>query len=364
MNRRIFAAALGALTLFSATVTAVHAEDKPKVIRIGFPQAGTGGRPLPSGSFPATAELQGVIEEEFKADGIKIVWNHYVGAGPALNEAYANGLIDFAFGHGDLPLIVGWATGLKRKVIMSSSRFGNSYFVVPASSSAKSLADLKGKKLATFKGTAGQLTLYRWLEKFGFTDKDFRVISLNNDDTKAALATGDIDGTVVTPFDLEARGVAKRIHEINDDPDLSSPGTVWVGDEFEKKYPQIVQRVVNRLLKAAVWSSTEGNREKLFQYWAQAGSTPYIDFKKSWSNVSDLRTRVNPLLDEYYYASLQRSIAETKKFKLIRRDVNLNDWVEPKYLNLALKEQGLEDYWPQYDAAGKIKVPARKLASK
>lgn len=365
MKRRIFAAALGAVTLLGAALpSVVHAEDKPKVIRIGFPQAGTGGRPLPSGSFPATAELQGAIEEEFKADGIKIVWNHYVGAGPALNEAYANGLIDFAFGHGDLPLIVGWSTGLKRKVIMSSSRFGNSYFVVPSTSNAKTLADLKGKKLATFKGTAGQLTLYRWLEKFNLADKDFRVISLNNDDTKAALATGDIDGTVITPFDLEARGIAKHIHEIDDDPDLSSPGTVWVGNEFEQKYPAIVQRVVNRLLKVAVWSSTEANREKLFQYWAQAGSTPYIDYKKSWSNVSDLRTRVNPLLDEYYVASLQRSINETKKFKLIRRDVNLSEFLEPKYLNQALKEQGLEDYWPQYDAAGKIKVPARKLASK
>ncbi|RZI84791.1 MAG: TetR family transcriptional regulator [Rubrivivax sp.] len=364
MKRRIFAAALSALTLLGATLGAAHAEDKPTVIRIGFPQAGTGGRPLPSGSYPATAELQGVIEEEFKADGIKIVWNHYVGAGPALNEAYANGLVDFAFGHGDLPLIVGWSTGLKRKVIMSSSRFGNSYFVVPSSSNAKTLNDLKGKKLATFKGTAGQLTLYRWLEKFNLTDKDVRIISLNNDDTKAALATGDIDGTVVTPFDLEARGVAKHIHEILDDPDLSSPGSVWVGEEFEKKYPQIVQRVVNRLLKSAVWSSTEANREKLFQYWAQAGSTPYIDYKKSWSNVADLRTRVNPLLDEYYVASLQRSISEAKKFKLIRRDVNLADFVEPKYLAKALKDQGLEDYWPQYDAAGKIKAPARKLASK
>ena len=69
-----------------------------------------------------------------------------------------------------------------------------------------------------------------------------------------------------------------------------------------------------------------------------------------------------PQVDEYYTASIQNSIEETKKFKLIRRDVSFDGWLEPKYLNNALKELKLEDYWPQQDAAGKIKVPGRNPA--
>jgi sulfonate transport system substrate-binding protein len=361
MKRRTFAAALGTLPLLALNpLRAFGADDKPAVIRISFPNAGTGGRPLGGGSFPANAHHLRAIDEEFKADGIKIEWKFFPGAGPALNESFANGRTDFAFGHGDLPVIVGRSTGLKHKVLMSASRGGNSYFVVPAASNAKTLTDLKGKRLATFKGTAGQLTLYRWLDKFGLNEKDFRIISLDSDSTLAALSTGDIDGTVRTPFDLEARGVARRIHEILDDPQLNRPGTVWVGEEFEKKYPQIVQRVVTRLIKIAHWSTQEANREKQYQLWSTSG-TPYVDYKTDWVKSTDLRDRMNPLLDDYYTASMQRSIDETKKYKLIRRDVSLDGWLEPKYLNNALKELKLEDYWPQLDAQGKVKVPGRKL---
>jgi sulfonate transport system substrate-binding protein len=363
MKRRTFAAALGAAPLLALNpLRAFGADDKPPVIRISFPNAGTGGRPLGGGSFPANSHHLRAIDEEFKADGIKIEWKFFPGAGPALNESFANGLTDFAFGHGDLPLIVGRSTGLKHKIILSSSRGGNSYFVVPAASSAKALPDLKGKRLATFKGTAGQLTLYRWLDKFGLSEKDFRIISLDGDSTLAALSTGDIDGTVRSPFDLEARGVARRIHEILGDPIINRPGTAWVGEEFEKKYPQIVQRVVTSLVKTAHWSTQEANREKQYQLWATAGSTPYIDYKKDWATCPDLRDWMNPLLDEYYTASIQRSIEETKKYKLIRHDVSLDGWLEPKYLNVALKELKLEDYWPQLDANGKVKVRGRKLS--
>ena len=363
MKRRSLAAVFSALALFGLTSPAAFAEDKPTVIRISFPGAGTGGRPISGGSYPSNANLFKEIDDEFRADGIKIEWKFFPGAGPALNESFANGLTDVAFGHGDLPLIVGRSTGLKHKIVLSSSRLGSSYFVVPAGSTAKTVADLKGKTLATFKGTAGQLTLYRWLDKFGFTDKDFRIVSLDSDSTKASLATGDIDGANTTPFDLEARGIARRSLELKDDPIITRPGSVWVGEAFEQQYPQIVQRIVTRLVKVAYWSTQEANREKELQAWSTSG-TPYIDYKQDWSTVTDLRNRINPLLDEYYVASLKSSIEETKKYKLIRKDVSIDGWLEPKYLNEALKELKLEDYWPQFDADGKIKVPGRKLASK
>lgn len=362
MKRRTFAAVLGAAPLLALTsFRAFAADEKPAVVRISFPGAGTGGRPIVGGSFAANAHLLRAIDEEFRGDSIRVEWKFFPGAGPALNESFANGLTDFAFGHGDLPLIVGRSTGLKHKILLSSGRGGDSYFVVPASSNAKALSDLRGKRIATFKGTAGQLTMYRWFEKFELSEKDFRVISLDNDSTLAALATGDIDGTVCAPFDVEARGIARRIHEIVNDPYIARPGTVWVGEEFEKKYPQIVQRVVTRLVKVAHWSTQEANREKQYQLWATSG-TPYLDYKKDWEKTTDLRDRHNPLLDEYYVSSLQNSIQETKKYKLIRRDVNIEGWLEPKYLVNALNELRLEDYWPQQDAKGTVKVAGRKLA--
>lgn len=344
----------GALALLQLLPIATQAaEEKPKEIRIAFSSAGASGRPLAGGSSLATAHLRGALEEEFKKDGIKIKWFFNVGAGPATNEQFANKLIDFA-SHGDLPLIVGRSTGLKHKIILGQGRFGENSFVVPANSEAKTLADLKGKKIGVTKGTAGQLTLNRVLERSGLTERDFKVVSLDAATLKAALATGDIDGAIIRPYDLVSRGVAKVLFNLPRDPKISSVSTFWVGEEFEKKYPELVQRVVTTVVKEAKWSSEEANRTEIMKMWARQATDTYLDYTQSWKSYT-LRERMSPLLDEYYVASLQKAIDETKRFKLVRRDVDINGWIEPKYLNVALKELKLEKYWDEDDKDGNVK---------
>ncbi len=360
MDRRNFnaalAAGLSAPALLGLSTQARAAGGKPTSIRIGFPGAGTGGRPLPSSGFTANVVFLGELEKEFAADGIKIEWKYYVGAGPALNEAYANGLLDFCFGHGDLPLIVGRSTGLKHKILLSSGRGGDTYLLTPAASPYKEVADLKGKTLSVQKGTAGQLTLYRFLAKYGFNDpeKEFRIISQIQDDRRASLATGDVHGAIDTPWGLEARGITRRLAEVHDDLNINAPSSLWVGEAFEQQYPDLVQRVVNRVVKVAHWSTLEANRETQYQYWTRSGANTYIDSKKEWDRVKDLRTRHLPLLDDFYKAKIQKSIAETRQYKLTRRDVSLDGWLEPKYLNNALRELKLENYWPTQSADGKF----------
>src|SRR5690606_33961120 len=63
----------------------VHAAN-PKEIRISVSGAGEGGKPRVGGSFVATAHARGVLEQEFKKDGIKVTWLFFPGAGPATNE--------------------------------------------------------------------------------------------------------------------------------------------------------------------------------------------------------------------------------------------------------------------------------------
>jgi sulfonate transport system substrate-binding protein len=341
---------------------ATFAQDKPAEIRLGVSAAGVGGKPKIGGWLPANVHLRGLLEEEFAKDGIKIVWYFFPGAGPATNEAFSNKKVDFGF-HGDLPLIVGRSTGLKHKIIFSTGRGGPLYFVVPAASQAKTLADLKGKTLSSFKGTNGQLFLARLLRLNGLTEKDFRIISQDTYAARTSLATGDIDGTLTTPWSLESRGVAKRLIEIHGEKDANgkygvnsivTPNTLWVGEEFEKKYPQIVQRFVNVFIKAAHWSSEEKNRETQYKLWTQSGNA-YVDYKNEWDGY-DLKLRFNPLLDEYYIARTKQAVAEALEFGLIRNNVTVDDWIEPKYLNTALKELGLENYWTPLDKDGK---PAR-----
>src|SRR3978361_1734677 len=96
----IAVAALSVAALLSAAAAA--AEDKPAVIRIANPGVGIGGRPGVGSSPWALLHIRGILEEEFKADGIKVEWTFLRGAGPAVNELFANGLADIA-SLGDLP---------------------------------------------------------------------------------------------------------------------------------------------------------------------------------------------------------------------------------------------------------------------
>src|SRR6478609_7188277 len=116
-----------------------------------FAGVGIGNRPFSGGSSLSVVHSRGLLEEEFRKDNIKIEWSFFKGAGPAVNEAYANSLIDFAL-QGDLPSSIGKAGGLKTKLLASTGSRQNTYVAVPADSQIKSLADLKGKKVAIFKG--------------------------------------------------------------------------------------------------------------------------------------------------------------------------------------------------------------------
>jgi sulfonate transport system substrate-binding protein len=345
--------AVAAGTLAFAAAPAAYAQDKPKVIRISYSSSGTGGRPLTGGTSIATAHQQGVLEKEFAKDGIKIQWTFNPGAGPATNEQLANGLADFAH-HGDLPIIIGRSTGLKTKILFSYTRFGPAYITGPIDSPAKSLEDLKGKRLAVFKGTASQLALGRILKKHGLTERDFKTVSMDGDTLRAAIATKDVDGGFIAPFDLEARGVGKVIYSTGPDPELTSQGVFWVSEDFEKKYPDITQRVVTALIKVTAWSSEEKNREAQYKLWSNSG-TSYYEYQKTFADVP-LKWRLSPLLDEYFVENLKKSIVQAREFRLIRRDVSVEGWLAPKYLNTALKELKLEGYWPEFNAAGKPKT--------
>ncbi|WP_028449459.1 ABC transporter substrate-binding protein [Chitinibacter tainanensis] len=353
MKNKIFA--LSTLTLALIAASPAWA-DPAKVIRIGVATVGTGGKPVFGGSSAATAATRGLIEEEFKKDGIKVEWNYFKGAGPAVNEALANKLLDFAW-QGDLPAIVAKASGLKTKILLANGTLGTTYLAVPADSPAKKLEDLKGKKVALFKGTNGQLVVNKVLDQYGLTEKDFKLINMDTATTDAAIATKDVDGAWYGSniFQLVDRGVARIIWSNKEGPiSLTRQTHFLVTEDFEKANPEITQRVVNVLVRTAADISKPENADKVLQEWAKSG-TPYSSWKKDYNGGADLKRRSSPLLDEFFYNHYRDAVQASLKFKLIRKDFDVNQWFEPKYLNQALKEQKLENFWTAYDAKGNPK---------
>lgn len=286
ITRRLILAGLAASVL--APIAALAA-DAPKVIRIGLPLVGTGNRPVGGSWNFATVQIKGSLEQEFKADGIRIEWNNFKGAGPALNEAIANKLID-VFAIGDLPGIVGKASGLKTRLVAADNRRAAYAIGVPADSQARGIEDLKGKKVAVFKGTAVQLGFGKFLTRHGLSEKDFKVINMDTNTATAALATKDVDAVFTAPsqlFPLEDRGVAKVIYNERQDPAAAADRAqayMVATEEFEKAHPDILQRVVNVFVREAAWSADDKNRTALLQLWAKSG-TPYSALRTSLSST-------------------------------------------------------------------------------
>lgn len=330
-------------------------EGKPTVIRLGFPGTGTGNRPIIGGNPLATAHLKGWVEEEFKKDGIRIEWNHFKFAGPAVNEAFANKLLDFAY-EGDLGMIIGKSGGLNTKVLAGGGVRLPVAVAVPNDSQIKTLADLKGKRFAVAKGTAIQLAEVRALAKAGLEDKDVRAVNILGANATDALQTKDMDAVIGISYSfypLRDRGVARIIYDSqkNGDTDIAIAGG-FIGDEaFIKKYPDITKRLVKVFLKAAQYSSDEANRNELFKLWGQDG-TGYQYYREVF-NGATLAERQTPLLDDYWFGRFNDGIADAKKYKIIRRDIDLNAWVDKSFLEAALKELNLESNWTPYGYDGK-----------
>jgi len=104
-------AGAGLLALFfaaSAVDTASAQEAPPKVIRLAGP-GNAEGKPFGTGTL-GVLKVKSVLEDEFKADGVSIQWQFPRGTGPAINEAFANGQLDFS-SYGGLPNIVGRGPG-------------------------------------------------------------------------------------------------------------------------------------------------------------------------------------------------------------------------------------------------------------
>lgn len=353
MRTRLLVFALTLVSIAAPRVTS--AASRPTVVRIGVAGVGTGGRPVAGWSYSSVVAANGSLENELKPDGIAVKWTYFSGAGPAVNEALANGQLDFAF-EGDLPSLVARAGGLRTKVILAHSRFEPIYVAVPADSPARTLEDLKGKRVAVFKGTNLQLAFYRVLESKSLKDSQFKLINMATNDGNAALLSKDIDAQVSGSdvFPLVERGVARIVYTTQGDPRLGRVSHLLVTEEFAARHPVIVQRVVNAVLRDAAWLADEANRARAYQIWTKSGfGLPA--WKGDWDRVV-LRDRASPLFDEFYRAQYRRLLRAGRGLKLVRKDFDVDQWLDPTYLNRGLKELNLAGVWRELDADGKPKA--------
>jgi sulfonate transport system substrate-binding protein len=340
--------------LATLAATAVARADEPLTIRFGFANVGVDNRQFSGGNFIATAHAEHYIENELKdLPNVKVEYAFFKGAGPAVNEAFANGQLDFA-SQGDLPQIVARANGLKTRQLAAGGAHAPMYLAVPPDSDIHTIKDLKGRKVALFRGTNNHLAAVKVLAANGMTERDFQGINMDEASANAALATRNIDAAFGNygVLLLAEKGLARIAYSTKgQDPAFERQATLIAADGFVANHPDLTQRVVTAIVKAAYWSSQEENREALFDIWARSGREASV-YRADFEGQT-LKYRDSPLIDDYLINAYRVQAQQAKAYGLIRRDVSVDGWFDAQFLNVALKQLNLQNFWPHYGADGK-----------
>lgn len=178
----ILVVALAALLAARHIRNATGSNDDATVLRVGDQRGGA------QALLRAAGELDHVP--------YRIEFALFPAASPLLEALGANA-IDIG-GVGGAPFAFAYASGQPIRAVyayrIDSERAGRaSAIIVRKDSPVRSLADLKGKRLATVRGSAGQDLALRLLENAGLKGTDVHWVYLDNGQAKAALGSGAID---------------------------------------------------------------------------------------------------------------------------------------------------------------------------
>jgi sulfonate transport system substrate-binding protein len=198
---------------------------------------------LPLNVPSIVAKEDKLFEKAFGEDDIAFNYHNLV-AGPEQTEALAAGSLDFASVLGGTSALLARAQGVDLKVVANYSMAPQGFgLIVPQNSSIQTLADLKGKKVATAKGTIAHQLLVAALDKAGLTDKDVDFLHMSLPDASAAVQSGQLDGAVVGEPLLSKAIASGNARLLTDGQGLiNAQIVVAVRTDFANKYPDLVRR--------------------------------------------------------------------------------------------------------------------------
>lgn len=332
--------------LLSATALAEQAPTSVKIAIVAYTQ---GGKPVFGGIAGRVIE-DGWLEQQLSQRGVKLEWIAlpHAGAGPQINEGFSNNSIDFAV-RGDLPSVIAGAGGVPGKLIVPGGSGNNIYLVVPAGSEAKSIEDLKGKRLALHRGRPWEFAFSNFLASKGLTLDDFKIANLNPQVGAAAVSAGKVDAAVLLSeaYALEDKGVGKILWSTKQGAnDWRLVSDLWGTDNVVTQHPDVTQLLATAWVKAAWWISQVQNQDAYYQLSSRAGTAESVLRRDDQNDPVAWKERWAPKSDQQLKAHYQALTAYALANHLIRDNYDINPSLATGFTNQALIDLKLTDYWP------------------
>lgn len=205
-----------------------------KELRIGFQKYGT----------LALLRAKGSLEPRLAKEGVSVKWAEFPG-GPQLLEALNVGSVDFG-NTGETPPVFAQAAGADLLyVAYEPPAPAGEAILVAKNSSIKSVAELKGKKVALNKGSNVHYLLVRALENAGLSWNDIQHVYLAPADGRAAFQSGSVDAWVIWDPFLAAAEKQLEARALKDGSGLVDNHQFYLA---RRPYASANQKVLNILL--------------------------------------------------------------------------------------------------------------------
>jgi sulfonate transport system substrate-binding protein len=313
MIRSVFATALLLSAIASATAQTT--------LRVGDQK----------GNSRAVMEAAGVLRDV----PYKIEWKEFAAAAPLL-EALAAGAIETGL-VGDAPFTFAAAANAPVKAIGAIRQSGEGLVVlVPRESPIHSFEDLKGKKIATGRGSIGHQLILAALESRGWSASDVQIVFLAPSDAKVAYTQGSVDAWSTWEPYVSQEEVLFQSRRVITAEGLT-PGIgfqVASPNAIRDKRPEL-EDFLRRLTAARAWS--QSNVSAYAETWGKLMNIPSA-VPLNW--LSRAKIRIAPI-DDGVVADEQKTIDLYFRSGLIKQQLHAADIVDRSFSDAIGKGTGL-----------------------
>jgi sulfonate transport system substrate-binding protein len=193
-----------------------------------------------------------LLEDAFAPDKIAIRWVQSAGSNKALEFLNA-GSLDFGSSAGAAALIAR-VNGNPIRTIYVYSRPEWTALVTMPDSPIKTVADLKGQRVAVTRGTDPHIFLVRALAQAGLSEKDVKLVLLQHPDGRTALERGDVAAWAGLDPMMAAAELESHARLFYRKPEANTWGVLNVREEFAAANPDIVRGVLTQYEIARKWA--------------------------------------------------------------------------------------------------------------
>jgi sulfonate transport system substrate-binding protein len=283
------------------------------------------------GNSQAVMEAAGVLKDV----PYKIEWKEFAAAAPLL-EALGAGAIETGL-VGDAPFTFAAAANAPVKAIGAIRQSGDGLAVlVPRESKIQGFDELRGKKIATGRGSIGHQLILAALESRGWSPSDVQIVFLAPSDAKVAYTQGSVDAWSTWEPYVSQEEVLFQSRRVITAEGLT-PGLgfqVASLNAIRDKRPEL-EDFLRRLTAARAWSLT--NVGAYAETWGRLMNIPPA-VPLNW--LSRAKIRVAPV-DDGVVADEQKTIDLYFRSGLIKQQLNAADIVDRSFSAAIGKGAGL-----------------------